>query len=244
MSEQFNKLLIKTLQENKIMSTKEIYSLFFDMNNQTVSWHLHRLQKLGTIVQVSHGCYALPSDYPKDDEQHLSQLPEMSKIAYKIVSSLGYKFYFSGLDALKGKGFSIEGGYPVIICVEPDRTKDVQLELMRQCDFAITEDEFDLLESNHLKDSVQFYILKSSAYELSDNHFACSEKAFVDLYYAITRLDYPIAVQTLPHVLGRIKSNEFKFRKATRDRGLSEELNFLTCYNKEFLKEFSNILNK
>ena len=241
MSNDFKKVLLESLAQNNIMATKEIYALFPEMNTQTVSWHLHKLLKLGTIVQVSHGCYSIVKD-DEFDSQRLSSLQESSGAAYRIIQDLGFKFYLSGLDALTGQGFYAREGYPVIICVEKGREKDVQLELMRQRDFAIIENEVELLNNSVMKNNIQFYILTSTSQELSEKHFACPEKAFVDLYYCITHLDYPIAVQTLPHILARFKMNPYKFKMATRDRGLSEELNFLTCYNREFLREFANIL--
>jgi hypothetical protein len=120
--------------------------------------------------------------------------------------------------------------------------KDVQLLLMREFDLAITEEESNILNMGKLKSRIQFVILGSSNFALQSDGFAFPEKAFVDLYYAVTRLEYPLPVKELPHVLSLITPNMYRFRHATKDRGLSSELNFLISYNREFIKAFSDFI--
>lgn len=241
MMENFESKITKYLEENQTLTTKEIYSLFPDMNTQTVSWHLHKQMVKGNIVQASHGVYVLPKS-KLNDEARINKLPKLSLGAYELLNKSGYKFYLSGLDTLNGLGFSVSGDYPVIICTEKSRIKDVQMQLMREFDFAITEDDYTLLDNPSLRKKIQFVILSTDAFELSKGNFALPEKAFVDLYYAISRLGYPVPVKELPHVLSLIKPNVYKFKLSTKDRKLSDELNFLMHYNREFVKALANYL--
>ncbi|MBQ3829641.1 MAG: hypothetical protein II813_01810, partial [Spirochaetales bacterium] len=107
---------------------------------------------------------------------------------------------------------------------------------------AITEDEFNLLADPSVRNRIQFVVLSTSDFGMQKEGFAYAEKAFVDLYYAVTRLEYPLPVAELPHVLSLIKPNEYRFRRATKDRGLSNELNFLLSYNKDFVKSFADFI--
>lgn len=241
MAENFESRITKLLNENQTLTTKEIYSLFPEMNTQTVSWHLHKQMIKGNIIQASHGVYVLPKS-KLNDESRINKLPQMSLSAYEILSKAGYNFYLSGLDTLNGLGFSVSGNYPVIICTEKNRVKDVQMKLMREFDVAITEDDYSLLDNASLRKRIQFVILSTDAFELSKGHFALPEKAFVDLYYVISRLDYPVPVKELPHVLSLIKPNLYKFKMATKDRKVSDELNFLMHYNREFVKALADYL--
>lgn len=241
MAESFESRITKLLNENQTLTTKEIYSLFPEMNSQTVSWHLHKQMVKGNIVQASHGVYVLPKT-KLNDETRISKLPQLSLSAFDILSKAGYNFYLSGLDTLNGLGFSVSGNYPVIVCTEKSRVKDVQLLLMREFDVAISEYDYSVLDNVSLRKRTQFVVLGTDAFELSKGHFALPEKAFVDLYYAISRLDYPVPVKELPHVLSLIKPNLYKFKMATKDRKVSDELNFLMHYNREFVKALADYL--
>lgn len=235
MTEDFLTKITQLLKEHKTLTTQEIYAYFPDQNQKTVSWHLHRQLVRGNIVQASHGSYVLPPEkYNIDDSVRV--LPERSIRVYEALADLNYKFYLTGLDALNGLGFAINGNYPVIVCAEKHRVKDIQLELMRLFDFAATEEDYVRLEPE-LRNRIHFLVLASDAFELSNEHFALPEKAFVDLYYAVTRMDYPVPVKDLPHILSLIKPNQFRFRMATKDRHLGDELNFLVNLNREFIKE-------
>lgn len=241
MADDFLTKLTDLLKEHKTLTTQEIYSFFPENNQKTVSWHLHKNLIRGNVVQASHGVYVLPAEkYNIDDSVRV--LPELSLRAYESLADAGYKFYLSGLDALNGLGFSVNGNYPVIVCVEKHRVKDVQLELMRLFDFAATEDDYMMLSDPDIKNRIQFIVLSTSAFELSNEHFALAEKAFVDLYYAVTRMNYPVPVKELPHILSVIKPNPYRFRLATRDRHISDELNFITSLNREFVKELSEYI--
>ena len=241
MANEFRKRLTDALSDGRTLSTREIYALFPDMNSQTVSWHLHEEMGKGFVEKISHGSYRLSSMTPSDVER-LSNIPDLSTSAFSCLKASGYDFYLSGLDCMNGIGFKVDGSYPVILCTRKHSMKDVQLLLMREFDLAITEDESNLLGMGTLKSRIQFVILSSSNFALQSDGFAFPEKAFVDLYYAVTRMEYPLPTRELPHVLSLIKPNLYRFRNATKDRGLSNELNFLLSYNKDFLKAFAQFI--
>lgn len=237
----FRDRLAIALKEKGCLTTQEIYALFSDMNPRTVSWHLHEELGKGTVVRFSQGRYMLSAGIPAQEER-FGNIPELSRKAHEVLAQSGYNFYLSGLDCMNGLGFRVDGSYPVIVCTRANTVKDVQLFLMREFDLAITEDEFDLLADPSVRNRIQFVVLSADDFSLQKDGFAYAEKAFVDLYYAVTRLEYPLSVSELPHVLSLIVPNAFRFRRATRDRGLSNELNFLLSYNKDFVKAFADFI--
>ncbi len=237
----FRDEIVSALRKKGSLTTKEIYALFPDMNPSTVSWHLHEELGKGTVVRKAHGTYVLSSWIPMQEERFCN-IPDLSRRAYERLGESGFEFYMSGLDCMNGIGFKVDGSYPVIVCTRRHLVKDVQLFLMREFDLAITEDEFNLLADPSVRNRIQFVVLSTSDFGMQKEGFAYAEKAFVDLYYAVTRLEYPLPVAELPHVLSLIKPNEYRFRRATKDRGLSNELNFLLSYNKEFVKAFADFI--
>lgn len=239
--ESFKDSLLSYMLMNGRLTTQEIYSLFPEMNQKTVSWHLNQEVMKGNIRKAGHGVYEIGKHIPEKEERQLN-IPELSKTVYECLVQSGYDFYLSGLDCMNGLGFKVDGQYPVIICVRKDSLKDIQLLLMREFDLAITEEEKDLLSDENLRRRIQFVVLRSNDFTLQKEHFAFKEKAFVDLYYAVTRLEYPLDISELPHVLSLISPNVYRFRKATKDRGLNSELNFLLSYNKAFVKAFAEYL--
>lgn len=237
----FRDVLVTALKERGCLTTQEIYLLFADMNPRTVSWHLHEELGKGTVVRQKHGEYVLSASIPEQEER-FGNIPELSRKAHEMLGKSGYDFYLSGLDCMNGLGFRVDGSYPVIVCTRPGSVKDVQLFLMREFDLAITEEEFDLLADPAVRNRIQFVVLSADDFSLQKDGFAYAEKAFVDLYYCVTRLEYPLSVSELPHVLSLIVPNAFRFRRATRDRGLSNELNFLLSYNRDFVKAFADFI--
>ena len=241
MANEFRKKLTEALSDGKTLSTRDVYALFPEMNEKTVSWHLHEELGKGFVEKLGHGRYRLSASTPMDFER-LSNIPQLSRDAYSCLSSSGFDFYLSGLDCMNGIGFKVEGSYPVILCTRKQSLKDVQLLLMREFDLAITEEESNILGMGKLRNRIQFVILSSSNFALQSDRFAFPEKAFVDLYFAVTRMEYPLPVKELPHVLSLIRPNLYRFRNATKDRGLSNELNFLISYNRDFIKAFSDFI--
>ncbi len=239
--EVFRDKLARALRERGSLTTQEIYSLFPDMNRSTVSWHLHDELEKGLLARKGHGRYVASASIPEQGER-FGNIPELSRRAYEVLSTAGYGFYLSGLDCLNGLGLKVDGSYPVIVCTRANDVKNVQLELMRAIDLAVTEDEDQLLSDDKLKRRIQFVVLSSSDFSLQKQGFAYQEKAFVDLYYAATRLDYPLPIEELPHLLSIINPNPYRFRQATKDRRLSSELNFLLSYHRDFLKAFIRYL--
>ena len=242
MVKKFEDRLVNLLQEKGPLSTVQIYQEFSTMNPKTVSWHLYDCIKQGIVDRSSHGLYVLSSSLPEIKER-LSNISSYGQEIYDFLCSTGFDFYISGMDCLNGLGVWTQGSLPIIVCTHKADAKDVQMELMRHFDLALIESEVDMLADEKTRGLIKIVILTSNDFALQKGHFAVVEKAFVDLYYAITRLEYPLPIEELPHLLSLFNMNAFRFKKATKDRHLSSELDFLLCYNKKFLKSVVKYLN-
>lgn len=241
MSKEFQQRLVQALKDNGVMTTREIYRFFGEMNQKTVSWHLFDCLEQGLVVRTGHGRYALSRAIPEVDER-LSHIPMKSCLLYDFMCRTGYDFYMSGLDCMNGLGLEVSNGYPVLFCCRRRDVKDVQMEVMRHLDLVLTEDDSQMLLDEGLKHRIQYVVIGSDDFTLQKSGFAFIEKAFVDLYYACTRLEYPIDVNELPRILGLFKSNPYRFKRSTKDRRVSQELDFLLNYNKPFIKAFADML--
>lgn len=241
MAKDFQSRLAAELLERESMTTREVYAFFGDMNPKTVSWHLFECLEEGVVVRTGHGRYALSRSMPEVDER-LSHIPSKSCILYDFMCRSGFDFYMSGLDCMNGLGLEVSSGYPVVFCCRRRDVKDVQMEVMRHLDLVLTEADSQMLCDDALKRRIQYVVLGSDDFTLQRGGFAFLEKAFVDLYYAATRLEYPVGVGELPGILSLFDLNPYRFRRATKDRRISPELDFLLCYNKDFMKAFADIL--
>lgn len=241
MVKEFEDKLVQLLQQKGPLSTTQIYEEFSYMNPKTVSWHLYDCIKQGLVDRSNHGLYVLSASLPEIKER-FENISLYCKEIYDYLSSRGYDFYLSGMDCMNGLGVWLQGSLPVIVCTRKALVKDVQLELMRHFDVTLIETETAMLSDAKVRGLIKIIVLASEDFTLQKGHFAVIEKAFVDLYFAVTRLDYPIAVEELPHLLSLFKINSYKFKRATKDRHLSSELDFLLSYDKRFLRAFVDFM--
>lgn len=242
MAKEFEAKLVQLLQQKGSLATVQIYEEFSDMNPKTVSWHLYDCIKQGLVDRSNHGLYVLSASLPETKER-FENISSYGKEIYDYLCSTGYEFYLSGMDCLNGHGVWLQGSLPVIVCTPKAMVKDVQLELMRHFDVTLIEQETAMLSDEKVRNLIKIIVLSSEDFSLQKGHFAVVEKAFVDLYYVVTRMDYPIAVEELPHILSLFKLKALRFKRATKDRHLSSELDFLLNYNKRFLKAFVDYLD-
>jgi hypothetical protein len=135
------------------------------------------------------------------------------------------------MDALVGEIQHIPEQFPTILIVEKNGIKEVMEALNEKGYFVLSEQEKDFFRNVTLRNKVQVIILKGRNFSFATNNIANKEKAFVDLYYAVTRLDYPISVPELLRIYESMKRNEsittLAMKKAAKDRGISTEFDWM-----------------
>jgi len=233
--EKFYKELKEYMQNGEELSVKRIYSLFPEINPKTVSWRLHGLVQQGKIHRTGHGYYALT----KIDENNAAgydYLQKKSQMVYDIVIDYGYNFYITGLDSLIGEMLHMPEKYPVLLVIEEAGITEIQDILSEKELIVLTEKDRNIIEKTTIKNKIDVIILKGKDFSLSVEHVAQKEKGFVDLYYAVTRMEYGVSIPELSRIYQSLHRNNSlaitKIKNAARDRGISTEINWLIEINK------------
>lgn len=231
----FYKELSEHLGKDNELSVKNIYSLFPEMNVKTVSWRLYALVQQGKLYKTGHGYYALKK-VGEHNAAGYDYLQKKSQMVYDIILDYGYNFYITGLDSLIGEILHIPEKYPVLLVVEESGIKEIQEILSEKELIVLTEKDQNIIGNAILKNKIDIIILKGRDFLLSVDHIAQKEKGFVDLYYAVTRMEYGISIPELSRIYQSMQRNNSiamtKMKNAARDRGISTEINWLSELNK------------
>lgn len=241
--EKFYNELIKHMENGEEIDIKQIYSLFPDTSSSTVSWRIHKFVQQGKLQNTGHGYYAL-SKMDEHNAAGYEYLQNKSRMVYDIAIDYGYDFYITGLDSLIGEILHIPEQYPVLLVVEALGIKELQDSLSEKDLIVFTEKDKSIIEKPSIKSKIDVIILKGKDFTLSAGHVAQKEKGFVDLYYAITRMEYGISIPELSRIYQSLQRNrslaKAKFKDAARDRGIIIEINWLMELNRasDKVKEF------
>lgn len=233
--EKFYKDLSEHMRNGDETSVKRIYSLFPEINPKTVSWRLYALVQQGKLHKTGHGYYAMT----KIDEHNAAgydYLQKKSQMTYDILIDYGYNFYITGLDSLIGEILHMPEKYPVLLVIEESGIKEIREILSEKELIVLTEKDRNIIGNTMLKNKIDIIILKGKDFLLSVDHVAQKEKGFVDLYYAVTRMEYGISIPELSRIYQNMQRNNSiamtKIKNAARDRGISIEINWLSELNK------------
>jgi hypothetical protein len=233
--EKFYKTLAEYMKNGEEVSIKQIYFLFPGINPKTVSWRLHEFVQQGKLQKTGHGYYSLT----RIDEHNAAgydYMQKKSQMVYDTVIDYGYDFYITGLDSLTGEILHMPEKYPVLLVVEEAGIKEMQDVLGERELIALTEKDRNIIEKSAIKNKIDVIILKGKDFSLSVAHVAQKEKGFVDLYYAVTRMDYGISVPELSRIYQSLRRNRSlaaaKVKNAAKDRGISTEVNWLMELNR------------
>lgn len=233
--EKFFYELAKHMENGEELSIKQIYSLFPDVNSKTISWRLHKFVQQGKLRKIGHGQYNLYG-MNEHNAAGYDYLQNKSRMVYDIIIDYGYGFYITGLDSLIGEILHIPEQYPVLLVVEEAGIKELQSVLNEKGLVVITQKDKGIVEKFIIQSKFDVIILKGKDFTLSAEHIAQKEKGFVDLYYAITRMEYGISIQELSRIYQSLQRNHSmasaKVKDAARDMGISVEINWLMEINK------------
>jgi hypothetical protein len=163
-------------------------------------------------------------------------LQRKSQLVYDIIIDYGYDFYITGLDSLAGELLHIPEKYPVLLVTE-DAAIVEMLEILSQKELiAVTEKDRKIIENSTMKSKIDVIILRGKDFSLSFEHIAQKEKGFIDLYYAVTRIDYGVSIPELSRIYQSLQRKNSlamaKVKSAARDRGITTEINWLMEINK------------
>jgi hypothetical protein len=228
---------------------KQIYSLYPDVNTKTISWRIHELVKQGKLPRSGHGFYTTIKDVNHAVTTY-NYLQNKSKEVYDLLIEYSFDFYITGLDSLIGEMLHVPEKYPVLLIVGEHYIENVS-ELLNESGMIVaTEKNKSVFDKTGLKNKVDAIILKGKDFIFSTENVAQKEKGFVDLYYAVTRLDYGVSIPELSRIYDNLLRKQTitksKMIRAAKDRGISSEIRWLLEMDKASEKtlEFMIYLQK
>ncbi len=234
--EKFYSELSKHMKNGDEMSLKRIYSLFPEMNNKTVSWRLYSLVQQGKLYKTGHGYYSMQKNSGNNIAAGYEYLQKKSQMIYDTLIDYGYNFYITGLDSLVGEILHMPENYPVLIIIEQSWMKEIQDLLNEKELIVLTEMDRDILGKPILRNKIDVILLKGKDFSLSTDNISQKEKGFVDLYYAVTRMEYGVSIQEVSRIYQNLQRNNSiamaKMKNAAKDRGIATEINWLIELNK------------
>ncbi|HZK61826.1 MAG TPA: DUF6577 family protein [Anaerovoracaceae bacterium] len=194
-------IIKENLQDQVNIIVTDISSLFPELEKSSLYWMISKLVKEGYLKRIRNGVYSLNEIKGKS----AVYLSETAKKVGNILDSEGYEYYFSGIDIVLKFMQHVPEEYPIILFVEKSSEADIMQLLNRN--------EITVVKASSVKDMGDEYVYTimrpnviiylTDNFDYTDNNIALTEKAFIDLFYAITRNGYPMSLQEL----GRTYSN-------------------------------------
>jgi hypothetical protein len=241
-------LLLKELGENSTFTVADAVGVL-KAKETTVRWVLWNLCDKGKIVRIGKGLYTFRSQV---DQKSLPHLSTAAKEVKKIFDEEGLEFFISGLDILAGYMTHIPEKYPVLVFVEKENIDEANELLKGQnIDSIIGDKVTEYKKIYRILPLIELIILRPTReFDYSKDGIAEPEKAFVDLYYEVTRASFPLSLEELGRIFlnmqRRIFINEKRLSKVAIRRNLHHDIRYILNYKRisPHAFEFADILTR
>lgn len=195
----------------------------------TLYWDLSNMVEQGLLTRLGRGKFTLNPNTKYDK-------PIASTFAMKINNILqetGFQYYISGIDVLQKHMQHVPDSYPVMLFADKYSKEEIEDVLLKNNVHVISANELKfsstIVKLNRLNDLVLLYETKN--FEFSSEGFASIEKAFVDLYYEVTRHEYPLPLQELARIYSHMEIrgviDKKKLIQAAYDRSLHYDIRLI-----------------
>lgn len=192
-------MIEERLKGQAIFYMDDVQAIFPDMKQSSIYWNLSKLVEAGYLKRVRTGVYAF------NEWKGKTKIPLTDNIrnVQKILDESGFEYYVSGLDVLQRFMQHVPEQYPMILFVEKEAHEEMAKYLQDGGFSVVKPSEIqqqyeDLVLAGTEKNQIVLYDTENFDYE--KDGIATIEKAFVDLYYSITRNGYPLSLQELARV--------------------------------------------
>lgn len=193
------KKIEKELQGQSTFYVDDVQAIFPDMKKSSLYWNISKMVEEGFIRRIRNGVYAL-NEWKGKKTVLLSQ---EAKRVRDILDETGFEYYISGVDVLQKYMLHVPEQYPVILFVEKDAREEIRVTLSVQQMEVIEPTEVKGRYENQIfvgNKQTQVILYPTENFVYNEDGIASMEKAFVDLYYAVTRNAYPVALQELVRI--------------------------------------------
>lgn len=237
------------LREQTTFYMEDVQAIFPDMKQSSIYWNLSKMVEAGYLKRVRTGVYAFNEWKGKTR----IALTEDIKRVQEILDESGFEYFISGLDVLQRFMQHVPEQYPMILFIEKP-AHDEMINYLRDGGFAVVKPSEirqqyeDAILAGIEKKQVIVYDTENFDYE--NDGIATIEKAFVDLYFSITRNGYPLSLQELARVyqnlvrLGNIDKKKLITVSAKRNLQSDIRLIVETPYITEEAMQLAMILRK
>jgi hypothetical protein len=212
----------------------------------TLYWTLHKLTQGGYISRTGQGLYSFQNRGAESIQPILSTLA--SRIL-NVLGETGHDFFISGLDILTGFMDHVPETYPVLLFVGKSNAEEVADILSRNkinvVPYTNIKDYSAIRRMSSVGELVLLIPTQEFAY--AANGLAIFEKAFVDLYYEVSRRNYPLSIQELVRIYlnmrRRMSLNTNRMVKIASRRSIQQDIRYIVEHNAitDAAMEFVNI---
>ncbi len=191
--------MIKFLGDQSTFYVDEVQKIFPEMKKSSLYWNMSKLVEEGYLKRIRNGVYAFNEWKGK---KGIFLLGSAERIR-DVLDETGFDYYISGLDILHQYMQHVPEQYPSIIFIRKETKAEISEVLI--------ENDYKVIEPTNLRniylnnvyagiEEVTVLLYQTENFVDSENGLATIEKAFVDLYYAVTRNEYPLALQELVRI--------------------------------------------
>lgn len=224
--------MVELLGEQSTFYVDEVQKIFPGMKKSSLYWNMSKLVDGGYLRRIRNGVYAFNEWKGK---KSISLLGFTEKIR-DVLDETGFDYYISGLDILHKYMQHVPEQYPNIVFIRKESKAEVT-EVLSGNNYKVIE-PINLKEiyKNNVYAGIEeatILLYQTENFEDSENGLATIEKAFVDLYFAVTRNEYPLALQELV----RIYANLVRLGNIDKKRMISVAAKRSIQYDIRFIAE-------
>lgn len=241
--------ILEVLGNQATFYVEDVQDIFPDMKKSSLYWNMSKLVEEGYLKRVRNGVYSF-NEWKGRKSISLSQTTEKIK---NLLDETGFDYYISGLDILQKYMLHIPEQYPIIIYISKE-SKDELIDVLDRKSYEIIEPlklkrRYEIFRYTRQNNEIVVLYLTEN-FEDSKDGLATIEKAFVDLYYAVTRNGYPLALQELVRIYENLVrlGNIDKKRMITvgAKRGIQYDVRFIAeaKFITEQARKFVEILER
>jgi hypothetical protein len=242
-------IIEEKLNEQATFYMEDVQAIFPEIKPATIYWNLSKLVETGYLKRVRKGVYAFNEWKGKTK----ISLTDDVKRVQELLDETGFEYFISGLDILQRFMQHVPEQYPTILFVDKSAHEEIVNNLV--------DGGFDIVKPSEIKqryedsiltgtDKKQIIVYDTENFDYEIEGVATIEKAFVDLYYSITRNGYPLSLQELVRVyqnlvrLGNIDKK--KMITVSTRRNLQSDIRLIveTPYITDEAMQFATILRK
>lgn len=222
--------ILRDATEGKIFTVEEA-ARALDVKKSSASWILYALLREHRVIRVARGYYSVAPGPPASGPK-----PSLSHLALQVVKILqqeGINFYVTGLDILAPYFDQVPASYPPLVYIE-NGSSDWAAGALEHLDSPVMVNPRanEISVARAVRPGTDPVILRPTAeFAFVDGVLATTEKAFIDLYYEITRGYYEFPIGDLAHMLvayyDRGLMNPVRMVGAARRRRIDAEVRYL-----------------